>query len=197
MLIRHTFPIEAKTLMALADSKSAHKFVMERFFPNLGGLTENPRSALGVLFRVAMPNDPFGAPGVVSILVRSNLADPQDGDVIEEIPLAEASKVRVRLVAERRRTVDQSGRRRTQVTPVSDDEAHEWVAEMFARNGMEASNISVSRARTTGTPGGVRFASRDVAATIKVVDLEAANTALTGGMGRGKSYGLGLMLIEV
>lgn len=182
-------PLDRESLMLIADPTSLHKRVMT-LLPDLGGTSTAIRADTGTLFRVDLPTDPLGTPGRISLRVRSNALAAGIGEPVVEVPLADRSRVLLRVAAERRQTDDRGIR----VRPVSDIEAGSWVRELLDRHGFDLAEVALSPTRRFGSRQGVRFSVRDVAATVTVTDAEKAATAYDRGVGRGRAYGLGMII---
>lgn len=194
-VIQH--PLDAEAVAMVGDLDATHKAVM-RPFADLGGLAaESPRKALGVLFHLTLP----GMPGHVGTGVAFHLRTTQIMDGFTPIPLLSVGDritIEVRLAAERRQTErDVTGRRTTRETvrPIGDHEAEEWAIGLLTKAGLAVGpegRLSISTGRNAGREK-LRFAYRDLRADVVVVDADAANNAVTNGIGRGKNYGFGML----
>ena len=188
MLTLHTFPLEPATLAALNDCKTVNRLVANKFFPNLGKNTQGPkrgaRETPPIRFRLCLPEDALGAPGTVTLLIRSPLLEVSRGIEQKDVPLEDGARVRVRLALG------------ANLQPAGEKGVHAWVKRTFAYHGMEASKLRVSGKQVTGIPGRIQFTSWDVTADIKIIDPTAAQLAFADGMGSGRDYGFGLIIVE-
>lgn len=188
MLTLHTLPLEPATLAALADCQTVRRVVTNKFFPNLGpdaaGIAEGVKRDSPIRYRICLPDDAHGTPGVVSLLVRSSLLEVSRGEDQKDEPLVDGSRVRVRMALG------------TNLCPTAEKEVPAWVRRTFEHYGMEASRVRVGRTLTAGLPGRAQFTHWDVSATIKIIDNAAAQQAFNEGIGGGRDYGFGLILVE-
>ena len=188
MLTLHTFPLEPATLAALNDCQTVNRLVSNKFFPNLGknapGHKRTPRDTPPIRFRLCLPEDALGTPGLVTLLIRSPLLEVSRGVEQKDVPLADGARVRVRLALG------------PNLQPAGEKGVHAWVKRTFANHGMEASKLRVSGKQVTGMPGRTQFTSWDVTADIAILNPTAAQLAFADGMGSGRDYGFGLIIVE-
>ena len=182
-------PLDRETLLMVADPARLHKHVMT-LLPDLGGMSTAIRADTGTQFRVDLPTDPLGERGHNRLRIRSNALPDGIGQPAASTPLETQARVVVRLAAERRHT-DERGIR---VRPVTDAEADTWVRQLLGRHGFDVVEAALSPSRRFGGRQGVRFTSRDLAATITITDPELASSAHDQGIGRGRAYGLGMLI---
>lgn len=206
-----SLPLERATLEIVADPLRLHEFVMQSL-PDLGGRSAAIRADTGTQFRVDLPMDPLGAPGGVALRLRGEsvsapgarsivLPEPHDGMRVTAV------------VAAGKRTTHE---RHTRIRPVTDPEAHTWAGELLGRHGLEPSQLAVSGSRRFGRfhppPASRRreptgkagagdqerdipaFVIRDLTATVTITDPELCRRAFHLGIGRGRAYGLGMLV---
>lgn len=183
------WPLSRETVEVVSDPSALHRRAMS-YLPNLEGRSRAIRADTGTQFRVDLPTDPLGRPGTVTLRVRSEALAPDVGTRTELPPLSTDSRVVVRLAAEKRNTVN--GRVRTRA--VSDDEAPAWAEALLLRHGLRARDPALSSARRFGREKRTGFWVRDLLSTVEVVESARAETAISRGIGRGRSYGLGMIV---
>ena len=96
----------------------------------------------------------------------------------------------LQVAAERRNTQDG----RIRVRPVVDHEASEWARALLRRHGFVSEEVAVSGPRRLGARGNLGFWVRDVRAVVSIADSELAMRAHSAGVGRGRAYGLGMVV---
>lgn len=181
-------PLDQTSLATVADPTRAHRF-MSSYLPDLGGRSTAIRADTGTQFRIDLPNDPLGVPGHIRLRLRGPVLTNTSG-AAEPVTLTESTRL-VAVVAAERRNTDSRGIR---VRPVRDDEATQWAYDLLTRHGLTPTELAVTRGRRFGANTGVRFTIRDLAATVTVTDPVAASRALHQGIGRGRAYGLGMLV---
>lgn len=170
-----TFPLNRQTAQDISNLRFLHRRVMS-LFPQTDGHTDTPRRDLGVLFRVCFPGEPLSAANAVKIIARDTHLTFEEG---------QHARLLVRLAAERR---SDNGTR-----PVRDDEVDDWAASKLTAAGFTVHRLAVGEERVFGGRG-IRFTTRDIQAEVTVADSNLANNAASCGLGRGKNYGLGMLL---
>jgi len=188
-------PVSREVVMALSDIDQRHKRVMS-FFPDLHGISDRPRSDLGIVHRVEMPKP--GGPRSINIVVYSDVEIGPESQQLMSVREGDRVRLRVLVAAERRTTTDGVRRRFS----VRDSEIRGWAVSLLLRAGMDVTAgmeegqevLTISGSRQIGRRTGVNFTGREIDALATITDEKAANEALHRGIGRGKSYGLGLIL---
>lgn len=205
-----SLPLTRDTLEVVCDPVRLHKHVAE-YLPDLHGASTAIRADTDTQSRVDLPTDPLGERGHVVLRLRGD-AVVTGGTSVATPDWTEVTRVVARVAAEKRTTRDGVTRSR----PVRDDEAQAWATELLLRHGWEVLDIAVSaarpfagarpvsgrRGRTPGPPNPVRrdeplpahFRVRDLTASVQPVDPDLARASLARGIGRGRSYGLGMLV---
>lgn len=189
-LIEGSRLIQLSGLRRYRDSAIArHRLVMS-LFPQ--GLGDNPRAAAGVLFRVERTRR-----GVV-FLIRSTIAPaalPQLETVKESIDgFHSGDKVVFRWTANAVKRIEQKER-----YLIDFDELEEWAKQRLspALEAIELVNtIDESLVRDHANVKGPKFRLTRIDGVATVKNVEALNSLLTDGVGRGKSYGAGLLTVK-
>lgn len=184
-----TLPLTRDTLTVVTDPPTVHRLMAE-YLPDFGGRSRAIRADTGTLFRIDLPSDPLGTPGAVTMRLRGPLFDGTVGEVAPIPDLTDGSRVVAVLAAEKRKTDDRGVR----VRPVRDADAKTWAAALLQRHGLAATDIITSPPRRYGGTRGVRFTVRDLSAVVTIADPTAAEQAMSRGVGRGRSYGLGMLV---
>lgn len=193
----------------LADATRLHRRIMTLFPADLG---DQARAAAGILFRV--DEDPRGT----SILVQSHIEPDSErlpeGYAYTQVraldPLLAALRpglpLRYRLTANATRKLGpntKDGKPRT-VVPLHGIEAEQWWARKATEAGLAPRIITATALETaqgtrrppTGAPSQfIRHARTRFDGTATITDPARLHDALTRGIGRGKSYGCGLLTI--
>lgn len=178
-----------ENLLLIADPQRVHR-LMASHLPDLGGRSSAIRADSGTQFRLDLPNDPLGVPGRLRMRLRGSAIEGCLGTAIPVPELTDGTRVVAVLAAEKRNT-DERGIR---VRAVLDEEAPAWAKALLARHGLTTHDLAISPRRRYGTAPGARFSIRDIIATVTVADAELAHGALVRGVGRGRAYGLGLIV---
>jgi len=170
------FPLNRQTAQDISNLRFLHRRVMA-LFPQLDERSGTPRRDLGVLFRVCFPGEPLGSPTAVKVIARDTHPTVEEG---------QQARILVRLAAERR---SDRGTR-----PVRDDELDDWATSKLEAAGFTVHRLAAGAQRTFGA-GNLRFATRDTQAEVTVTDAATANHAMSNGIGRGKNFGLGMVVV--
>lgn len=192
----------------LADADRLHRRVMKLFPDNLG---DHARARTAILFRV--DEDHHGT----SILVQSQIEpDPArlpDGygqSVVRILdPLLDALRpglpLRYRLTANATRKLGRNtiAGKPLSIVPLNGPQAEEWWARKAKESGLElrvltAVSLETAEGTKTGPQRGthfVRHARTRFDGTAVITDPQRLRSALETGIGRGKSYGCGLLSI--
>ena len=179
-------PLTRDMLRMVADPQALHRHALA-YLP-ARTTQDTIRVETSTLFRLDMPSDPLGHPGVLRLRIRtthSGLPHP-----IRVAPLVDGDVIALRVAAARRKTVDNH----THQHPVTDDAAHDWAVDLLARHGLHAHHLAISPARRYGTGARPTFPVRDILTRITLTDPDLANHAQTHGIGRSRSYGMGLIV---
>lgn len=193
----------------LAEATRLHRRIMTLFPPSLG---DHARAQAGILFRT--DEDTTGT----SILVQSRIEpDPKhlpEGYGHAQIrtldPLLDALRpglpLRYRITANATRKLGrntQDGKPLT-VVPLHGPDAEAWWARKAAEAGLDlriVTAVSLETAQGTRRPGTgsqaqfVRHARTRFDGTATITDPDRLRDTITNGIGRGKSYGCGLLTI--
>lgn len=197
-------PLTRDNLKVVASPAALHRR-MATFLPDLKGRSSAIRADTQTVFRVDLPSDPLGTPGRITLRLRGDAVDPTEATIQEISGIVDGSRIVATVAAERRATVhaDRSctdpachltAHERTRTRAVGNYEAVTWARELLQRHGLEATDLAVGPARRMADDGGVRFSVRDICATVRVLDPAKSEDALRRGIGRGKSYGLGMLV---
>lgn len=178
-----------ENLLLCADPRRVHRLVTTHL-PDLKGRSTAIRADTATLFRIDLPNDPLGVSGCIRLRLRGKTLDRSVGTAIPVPELTDGIKIVAVLAAEKRNTDDRGIRTRA----VLDEEAPAWAEALLTRHGLAPRDLAVSPRRRYGAAPGVRFSIRDISATVTLSDLDLARTALVRGVGRGRAYGLGLIV---
>jgi hypothetical protein len=176
-------------LQIVADPATLHRHVMA-LLPDLAGRSASIRADTNTQFRVDLPTERLGTRGFVTIRLRS----PALGDDLDPVPtptFEPGRRIVAATAAELRATLPNGARR---VRPVPDHEAVTWTQRLFSRHRLTVTDVQVSPARRFGTRDGVHFTVREVSATLGDSPADALTTAFTRGIGRGRAYGLGMLI---
>lgn len=188
----------------IADRNQLHKVVMAMFPDHQ---TENARAAANILFRVQQKQGHAGP--VTEVLVSSTIRPTRllaGARVIEHNPvagLADGDTVRFRIDINpiRRRSVeDETGRRRIVETVVPADGIAGYLGEKL---GDALDNIAVVRAdadhaltdRRSRGQGTNKLLIVTIHGTAKVADIHALREYVECGVGRGRSFGAGMLAV--
>lgn len=182
-------PVTREALEEATTPARAHG-VMTSWLPQLHGRTGAIRAASATQFRVDLPTDPLGAPGVIRWRVRSDALEDGAGTPVAISDLVDGVRI-LAVVAAERRGRDDVGKVKTR--PVNDDEATAWGAALLGRHGLATDDLEISPAQQYGRRG-PHFWIRHLAATIAITDFDLATRAMHAGIGRGRAYGLGLVV---
>lgn len=186
-------PIDRHTLETIANPTRVHGLATS-YLPQLRGRSHSIRADTATQFRIDLPHDPLGRPGIITLRMRTGVLPKGVGIPIGVPGLHEGTQLSVVLAAEKRNT-GPDGKKVTRA--VTDEEAHTWATELLSRHGMTPTALAVGPMRPFGPPPiptRARFHIRDVLATITITDPALARTAMTRGVGRGRSYGLGMLI---
>lgn len=178
----------------LDDQNQIHKAVMS-IFPSLAGPDGEHRAANHVLFRVERQQD-----GTPILLIQSSVAPTSVADGVDGVRLIDATKI-LEGAAESnyaRITVDVNtvtrNVRRKSTHPVAEHELGTWLAARFGDAVTElVIRDSIPMRRVANS---ARLNVNSVVADVKVGDHAAFLRILVEGIGRGKSYGCGLVLAQ-
>jgi CRISPR system Cascade subunit CasE len=190
----------------LRDAVGMHRTVMRLFPDDLG---DHPRSTASVLFRIDQDrNGP-------AVLIQSALEpDPHtlehaygDIEVKDLTPmlaaLREGRRVHYRIAANAVRRISRTpkpGRDAGATILLDGDEAEEWWRARAETAGLKVDTAECAPAeQAVGTHGAtgsrVRYHRRWFAGTATVTDPASLKDNLTKGIGRGRSYGCGLLTL--
>jgi hypothetical protein len=170
-------PLSREVLQIVADPATLHRHVMA-LLPDLAGRSASIRADTNTQFRVDLPTERLGTRGFVTIRLRTPTFEP-------------GRRIVAATAAELRATLPNGARR---VRPVPDHEAVTWTQRLFSRHRLTVTDVQVSPARRFGTRDGVHFTVREVSATLGDSPADALTTAFTRGIGRGRAYGLGMLI---
>lgn len=184
-----TLPLTRDTLTLVADPPRVHR-LMAANLPDLDGRSNAIRADTDTQFRIDLPSDPLGTPGAVTMRLRGPMFDGNVGDATPTPNLSDGLRVVAVVAAEKRKTDDRGVR----VRPVPDADVHAWAAALFQRHGLTATDAIISPPRRYGGRRGVRFTVRDLAAVVTINEPPAAANAMRRGIGRGRAYGLGMLV---
>lgn len=176
---------DRQTFESLVDLDRSHKHVMS-LLPDGMGLFDDARAAMGVLFRVDFPERL--ASGDIVLRVQSAVQIDATSVPVPALHLGDEIVLGTRLAT----IIRSQGKERA----VPEKESDAWVLNALSRSGFEVLDSSLSKPRFRGQRGGIGFTGRDVVAKARVSDESAANDAVLNGIGRGKSYGYGLVLFS-
>lgn len=191
----------------LTDTHALHRLVMSGF-PD----TDAPgaRSRMGVLFRVdagehrtqvlvqsvAVPTWDGVEPGILAAPARTRDASPL-------LSLPDGSRLRFRLVANPTRAIRPDGRtsRHAQQVPLRRDDARiGWLLRNAERGGfaidsdaLVVSSMPLMRGKRNGDAIAVEPCRFD--GLLRVADPDAFARTLTGGIGRSRAFGCGLLTV--
>lgn len=198
-------PLTAENLGILVDLDKMHKLVMRNFM-DLHGASDSARALLQVTFKTVLPTDQGGKRGECQIHIRSMEKVDESSVPSPSANAGDTLKLSLRLAAAKRNTTRNG---KEEVRPVGDTEIAEWSEALLAAHGfkveqeVDADGISVSSIRASrfrwigrNETGAIRFPVRDITTLVTVVDAEKANAAIADGIGRGKNYGLGLVVVD-
>lgn len=192
----------------LADADRLHRRVMKLFPDNLG---DNARASAAILFRV--DEDPHGTTILVQSQIEpdpSRLPDGYGQSIVRTLdPLLNALRpglpLRYRLTANATRKLGRNtiAGKPLSVVPLNGPQAEEWWARKSHEAGLELRVLTIASLETAeGTKAGqhrdtqfVRHARTRFDGTAVIADPQRLRTALETGIGRGKSYGCGLLSI--
>ena len=192
----------------LADTQQMHRTIMS-MFPQTSE-REDPRAQFGVLYRVGDQN----SAGNVELLLQSLIAPQTEslpdgylsrpvetrevGTIYEEIQVGNA--FRFRLDANPTKSLAAGEHERGRRIPITiEAEQLNWFSSHAAGWGFEIVEARVSRAQSI--VGRLKdAASRKLMLTqfegiIRVTDVDAFETSIALGLGRGRAFGLGLLTI--
>lgn len=187
-------PLTRENLAWVVDPTATHRHAMG-YLPNLAGRSAAIRNDTGTQFRVDLPSDPLGVPGKITLRFRGE-ALTCDLEQVEVNPILDDTPIIVRVAAERRKTIEKHVYQRT----VTDADAADWGIALLDRHGLTVTGeLAVSPVHRFGHPhthgeAAVSFATRDVLATVAVRDPALAEAATRHGIGRGRAYGLGMIV---
>ncbi|WP_433501814.1 type I-E CRISPR-associated protein Cas6/Cse3/CasE (plasmid) [Sphaerimonospora sp. CA-214678] len=181
----------------LADPDQLHKRLMSLVPDDLG---TDPRSRAGVLFRVE--DTRTGVQILVQTRMKPLLARLPDGyaeAAVKELDglleqLQVGSLVRYRIAANpSKRLGKNAGPDVGKIQALRGAAAEQWWAQRAADNGMTVLTVSAQSQRDIRTKGGIRHAVVRFDGIATVTDADLARQSLLEGIGRGKSYGCGLL----
>lgn len=198
-------PLTAENLGILVDLEKMHKLVMSNFM-HLNGMSDSARAVLQVTFKTVLPTDQGGKRGECQVHIRSMEKVDESSVPSVSVSAGDTVKLSVRLSAAKRNST-RGGK--DEVRPVGDNEIAEWTEALLSTHGFsvarevdtagfEVPSVRTSKLRWTGRRDteSVRFPVRDINAVVTVVDAVKANAAIVDGVGRGKNYGLGLVVVN-
>lgn len=181
----------------LADAVALHKRVM-RLVPD--GLGDTARNQAGLLFRIEETRTP------ISLLIQSqyepDLTRIPPGYGVAQLknldPLLDALRVgvrvRYRIAASPVKRVWAEKSRRGKIEPLEGKQADEWWIRRAADAGLHLLSLtSRPRDAATGGTAGIRHAVTQFDGTAVITDAERVAEAVRTGIGKGKSYGCGLL----
>ncbi|BDZ59874.1 hypothetical protein [Barrientosiimonas endolithica] len=185
------YPLSTDLLKTIAQPEATHGWFC-KLLPDMHGRSAGIRIDTGSQFRVDLPSDPLGEPGDVRLRVRSSGATVPGARPVETPPLEPGTRCVALVAAEKRNTVDGGVR----VRPVADEEMGAWATGLLERHGISVDDLSWSAARGYGVRGErrVRFTVRDLSFVVGDLARDAANKVLANGIGRGRAYGLGMVV---
>lgn len=184
-----SWPIDRDHLLLLTMPEALHRAVMTHL-PDMAGRSTSIRKDTGTQFRVDLPTDPLGQEGTITVRLRGDAIDGSVGRPVDASPPEDGADIVVQVAAERRNT-DEG---RIRVRPVADHEAEDWARALLERHGYAVQQIAVSSRRRLGPRGSLGFWVRDVQARVEVGDRDLAQRAYLAGVGRGRAYGLGMVV---
>ena len=179
---------------SLDDQDPLHKAVMS-IFANLAGPVGERRSTNDILFRVERPTDRMPC-----VLIQSSVPPDSVADGCDRVRIIDVSSI-LQLAASAdyaRITVDVNtvmrNNRIKSTRPVTAQELSPWLSAKF---GTAVSELIVrDSTQMRRTVNGARLNVTSVVADVRVGDQTAFHRVLTGGIGRAKSYGCGLVLAQ-
>lgn len=207
-------PITRDALEEVTVPARAHG-ALTSLLPQLHGRSSAIRADTATVFRIDLSTDPLGVPGRIRWRIRSAALEAEIGTAVDVPELGEGMRIVVAVAAEKR-TRNQAGK--ICAYPVGDSVAHEWASALLARNGLGVTDLAISPAQTYARPqptaadrrrnraraarrqedtqatSDPRFTVRHLAATITITDPDLATRAMYLGIGRGRAYGLGLIV---
>ena len=88
---------------------------------------------------------------------------------------------------------------RSRLVPVPEDRRSEWVTARLLKSGLQLDPSSLTTSKLTHADlgkrgGGIPYITLTVSGT--VVDADSFNSAIAHGIGKGKTFGLGLLLVS-
>ncbi|WP_129838123.1 type I-E CRISPR-associated protein Cas6/Cse3/CasE [Streptomyces sp. RFCAC02] len=188
----------------LSSAVALHHRVMALFPKDLG---EHPRQQARVLFRLEEMSGREPTVLIQSGLPPSAERLPQNYGAAQTkslVPLLDALRtgdhIHYRLIANATRKLGKNTQdgRPLQVKPLHGAEADAWWERQATRAGLTLLSVrSMALADAAGTRGGdkhrITHARTRFDGIAAVTDADALRTAITDGIGRGKSYGCGLL----
>ncbi len=181
--------VDRDSLELVASPERLHRHVTA-LLPDLHGRSTAIRADTETLFRVDLPTDRLGERGRIGIRFRGSSLPSGLTEITCTDSLGDGDAILVQVAAEQRLTMPDGIKTR----PVADGEAASWATALFRRHGLETSELRVSSQRRFGHRRAVHFTVREIAATVYVADADAADRAFNRGIGRGRSYGLGMIV---
>lgn len=175
----------------LDDFEAVHRAVMNLFPAVLPGDTTSRRATSGILYRI----DDTPAGKFVLVQSATSLTNPTPGSVSKDMSgrvAPTAGMVRFRLAVNAVRRSRRDGR--AVDVPVPPPDLAEWVQDKLAPalTGVEVLNAT----RVVNRPGGSRVLQVDTIDGIATIgDGDALQALTTGGVGRSKAYGCGLLTV--
>lgn len=182
------------------DIVGLHRRVMT-LVPN--GLGTNPRQHAGVLFRI--DQGPTGPVMLVQTGIAPALGRLPDGygkiDIRDISPLLKAlqsgTRVRYRIAANASKRVS-SGDRAGKVVPLSGAAVEEWWQGKARAHGLRLEQLRTDpQAPATGRAKPIRHAITRFDGTAVVEDVDQVRAAVLTGIGKGKSFGCGLLSLAL
>lgn len=185
----------------LADPDQLHKRIMSLVPDELGA---DPRAQAGVLFRVEDTRTG------VQILIQTQMAP-----LLSRLPhgyaqaavkeldgllerLQTGSVVHYRIAANpSKRLGKNAGPDAGKIKALRGAAAEQWWAKRAADNGLAVMTVSSQSQRDIRTKSGIRHAVVRFDGTATITDATLARRAVLGGIGRGKSYGCGLLSLAL
>ncbi|MEU7942397.1 type I-E CRISPR-associated protein Cas6/Cse3/CasE [Microbispora bryophytorum] len=185
----------------MADPDQLHKRMMTLVPDDLGA---DPRAQAGVLFRLEDTRN--GVQILVQTRIEPQLSRLPDGygeaatrqldGLLDR--LQKGSVVHYRIAANPSKRLGKSaGTKAGKLEALRGAAAEQWWAERAAGNGLSVITISSQSQRDVRAKGGIRHAVVRFDGTAVVSDPELVRTAVLTGIGRGKSYGCGLLSLAL